>query len=195
MLHFVSIHLTVSIFGAASGQRNVISRTILGPGRMQPFKMIEVPKSATPTPATPGLAIALGNAIKSIMADAGKTFAGIFAFLAPEMGPAAAGPAAAGMGAVEAVTAMVPALAVGTPWVMKTGLAMIHQGEAVVPAQVNQAWQGGGGGDTHVHAHFNISAMDGHSVAQFFKNESNIRTVARNLSNHLRNNPTMRPNY
>ena len=43
-----------------------------------------------------GLAIKALNAIKSIVTDSAQAFGGIFAFLAPIMGPAAAGPAAAG---------------------------------------------------------------------------------------------------
>jgi hypothetical protein len=49
-----------------------------------------------------GLAIKALNAIKSIVTDSAQAFAGIFAFLAPIMGPAAAGPAAAGEATVMA---------------------------------------------------------------------------------------------
>jgi hypothetical protein len=41
-------------------------------------------------------AATIGSVLHSIMASAGETFAGIFGFLSPVMGPAAAGPAAAG---------------------------------------------------------------------------------------------------
>ena len=49
-----------------------------------------------------GLAMKAVNAVKSIMTDSAQAFSGIFAFLAPIMGPAAAGPAAAGEATVMA---------------------------------------------------------------------------------------------
>jgi len=52
-----------------------------------------------------GLAIKAANAIKSIATDSAQAFSGIFAFLAPIMGPAAAGPAAAGEATVMAAGA------------------------------------------------------------------------------------------
>jgi len=63
------------------------------------------------------------------------------------------------------------ALASGTDYVMRGGLAIIHQGEAVVPAaaRVSGPFTGAGMG-TQVHAPVNISlsALDRQSVARFF---------------------------
>jgi len=137
--------------------------------------------------AATSMAVTFAGVIKSIMASAAETFAGIFGFLSPVMGPAAAGPAGAGMATVAAVASAVPALDVGTPWVASDGLAMIHKGEAVVPASVNGAWQNGGlgGGDTHVH--FGINAIDAQNGAAFLKN--NMGMLAKMLASHLRTNP------
>ena len=55
----------------------------------------------------------IGNATGVIIADAAKTFAGIFGFLAPTMGPAAAGPAAAGGATVLGALGAIPAADVG----------------------------------------------------------------------------------
>jgi hypothetical protein len=118
-------------------------------------------------------AVTFAGVIKSIMASAAQTFAGIFGFLSPVLGPAAAGPAVAGEASVAAVAAAVPSLDVGTPWVVSDGLAKIHRGERIVPAAVNKPdGSGGGGGDTH--HHWSVSAMDGPSVARFFKQNASV---------------------
>jgi hypothetical protein len=88
--------------------------------------------------ATSDLAM-LGNAIKAIVADAAQAFGGVFAFLAPTMGPAAAAPAAA---AQASVLAAVPALAVGTDYVTRGGFALLHAGEKVTPAQTSGPYSG-----------------------------------------------------
>lgn len=119
------------------------------------------------------------KAIKSIEADAAETYAGVFAFLAPVMGPFAAGPAAVAAGLVGAMSALVPSFDVGTPYVPSTGLAMIHQGEAIIPASQNT---GGGGGNQF---NITIQAIDTQTGAQFL--QSNARTIASVLSNQVRN--------
>ena len=74
---------------------------------------------------------AIGSVMKSIMASAGETFAGIFGFLSPVMGPAAAGPAAAGQAAVMAVAG---SFAVGSWQLPNDMIAQVHKGEMIVPA-------------------------------------------------------------
>lgn len=138
--------------------------------------------------AAAGSAITMTSAIKSIMSSAAQTFAGIFAFLSPVMGPTAAGPAAAG----EAVVASQVAAAYeqGTPWVPADGMAMLHRGEAVIPADVNATGFGGGsggGGDNH---YWSVSAMDGQSVARFFKD--NGATISKMLAGKVSLNPSLR---
>ena len=58
-----------------------------------------------------------------------QAFAGVFAFLAPTMGPAAAGPAAAAQASVSAAAIF----DVGTDYVVRGGLALIHPGETIIP--------------------------------------------------------------
>ena len=59
----------------------------------------------------------------------------------------------------------------GTPYVPSTGMALLHQGEAVIPAGSAEKFRNGdlsgvgGGGDTHFH----ISAMDAKSFEGFLK--------------------------
>jgi hypothetical protein len=77
-----------------------------------------------------GLLATVANAVKAIMTDAGQAFAGVFAFLAPTMGPAAAGPAAAAQASVSAAAIF----DVGTDYVVRGGLALIHPGETIIPA-------------------------------------------------------------
>src|SRR5690348_3792548 len=72
------------------------------------------------------------KAIKAITADAAQTFAGVFAFLAPDMGPAAAAPAAASEAMVLAATGAVDmASAAGGMWeVPGTILSVLHPEES-----------------------------------------------------------------
>ena len=80
--------------------------------------------------ASSGILANAANALQAIMADAAQTFAGVFAFLAPTMGPAAAGPAAAAQASVSAAAIF----DVGTDYVVRGGLALIHPGETIIPA-------------------------------------------------------------
>ena len=99
----------------------------------------------------------IGNALKAITVDAGQAFGGVFAFLAPTMGPAAAGPAAA---ASATVLGAATSLDVGTNYVTRGGLALIHSGEEIKPAQTSGPYNGAGnrGGDIHTHFNFNSDA-------------------------------------
>jgi hypothetical protein len=104
--------------------------------------------AAETTSSSAGIATQLANAITSIGIDAGKVFAGVFGFLAPEMGPAAAGPATAS--AAEALAGGLAPLAVGAwdiPGVMP---ALLHPGEMVLPqtfaSGLRASVSGGGGG-------------------------------------------------
>lgn len=87
-----------------------------------------------------GLAMKAANAVKSIMTDAAQAFSGIFAFLAPLLGPAAAGPAAAGEATVMAAASGIASAAGG--WVVPSDqLAMVHQNEMILPANISQGLQ------------------------------------------------------
>ncbi len=126
-------------------------------------------KVASKTAATAeGDAIDSASHSSEIMKDAAGAAAGAYNALAgiPIIGPFIA-PIAAGV-AFGAVAAF-DSFDVGTPYVPSDRLAMVHQGEAIIPQKSAQAWRDGdlGGGDTHVH--FNVSAMDAGGVQAFMK--------------------------
>ena len=128
---------------------------------------------------------AAGNAA-TIASDGALTFAGVFANLAPILGPAAAGPAAASEGLVLA-QAPQASLAVGA-WNVPTDLvAQLHAGEMVVPTTFAQGIRDGGGdsGSSPVIVNFSISAIDTQSGAQFLK--QNATTIAQVIAAQTRN--------
>ena len=98
--------------------------------------------------ASAGVLANAANAIKAIMTDAGQAFAGVFAFLAPTMGPAAAGPAAAAQASVSAAAIF----DVGTDCVVRGGLALIHPGETIIPPARGSGPFSGAGLGAQVHA-------------------------------------------
>jgi hypothetical protein len=120
--------------------------------------------------ASTGILAQIGNAFAVITADAAKTFAGVFAFLAPALGPAAAGPATAAAATVEASAGAiaVPGLAVGTDYVLSPGLAFLHSGESVVPAQTSGPYSGGGQGGSQ-QINFNLSAFNPSGLQQLIR--------------------------
>lgn len=117
--------------------------------------------------------------IKEIEADAARTYAGVFGFLAPAMGPLAAIPAGASAALVGAMSAMVPSFDVGTPYVPQTGLALIHKGERIITAADNAR---GGGGDQY---HISVSAIDQRGLKDFFMNNKDL--IAQSLGKAGRN--------
>src|SRR5579885_286443 len=120
--------------------------------------------------ASAGLLANAAAAVKAIMTDAAQTFAGVFAFLAPTMGPAAAGPAAAAEASVSAAAIF----DVGTDYVVRGGLALIHPGETIIPAARGSGPFTGANISPQVHApvSINISALDSQSVSRFFNDNS-----------------------
>jgi hypothetical protein len=110
------------------------------------------------------------SAVKAIMTDAGQAFAGVFAFLAPTMGPAAAGPAAAAQASVSAAAIF----DLGTDYVVRGGLAVIHPGETIIPpARGSGPFSGAGlGAQVHAPVSINVSALDAQSVKRFFDDNS-----------------------
>lgn len=99
-----------------------------------------------------GIAAQVTNAVTSVAIDSGKTYAGVFGFLAPIMGPAAAGPAEASAAATLA-GGLAP-LAVGAWEIPGVMPALLHPGEMVLPqtfasglrSQLSGGDGGGGGG-------------------------------------------------
>ena len=120
--------------------------------------------------ANAGVLANAATAIKAIMTDAGQAFAGVFAFLAPTMGPAAAGPAAAAQASVSAAAIF----DVGTDYVVRGGLALIHPGETIIPAARGSGPFSGSGLGAQVHApvSINVAALDAQSVKRFFTDNS-----------------------
>lgn len=107
--------------------------------------------------------------IKQIIGSAQGVFAGIFSFLSPLMGPAAAIPAGAGSALVAASAAAVP-LATGAWEIPGQMLALLHQGEAVLPQPFAAAFrENGGGGMGGGEVHFHLSAIDTRSGADFLR--------------------------
>lgn len=101
------------------------------------------------------------NALKNILMDSKQTFGGVFAFLSPLMGPAAAGPATA----ASATVAAAASFDVGAWELSRDQVAQVHKGEMIVPAAggVADAMRdmlaggggagGSGGSDGGVHFH------------------------------------------
>lgn len=96
--------------------------------------------------------------------DAGVAYAGVFANLAPLLGPAAAGPASAAYAQVLAVG--LPKLDVGAWEIPGTMPAMLHAGEMVMPAAFAQSFRsavgagGGGGSGSSVALNINASQIN-----------------------------------
>jgi hypothetical protein len=126
--------------------------------------------AAQQTGAASGILANAANALQAIMTDAAQTFAGVFAFLAPTMGPAAAGPAAAAQASVSAAAIF----DVGTDYVVRGGLALIHPGETIIPAARGSGPYTGANMSPQIHApvSINVSALDSQSVARFFNDNS-----------------------
>jgi hypothetical protein len=140
-----------------------------------------------------GLAIKAANAVKSIMTDSAQAFSGIFGFLAPLMGPAAAGPAAAGEATVMAAASGIASAAGG--WVVPSDqLAMVHQNEMILPANISQGLQnmisGGGAAAGANPVVVNISAIDSQDVKRFFQSNGSLLVSA--LNKAMRNGSTLR---
>jgi GH24 family phage-related lysozyme (muramidase) len=134
--------------------------------------------------AVAGLAAKAAAVVKSIMASAAETGAGVTGFLAPVLGPAAIGVGAAS----EATVAGMAALAsfdIGAWSIPGDMPAMVHKGEMVMPAaeasyfraMLTGAASGGNSQSSSVNApvNFHIHAMDGASV------ETALRTNGRAL--------------
>lgn len=120
--------------------------------------------------ASSGILANAGSALQAIMTDAAQAFAGVFAFLAPVMGPAAAGPAAA----AQATVASAAVFDVGTDYVVRGGLALIHPGETIIPpARGSGPFTGSNlGAQVHAPVSISVSALDSQSVARFFNDNS-----------------------
>jgi hypothetical protein len=147
-----------------------------------------------------GAAASLGaqgaSMVRSILSSAAETFAGVFGFLAPVMGPLAIGPAAAAQATVAGMAGAVVSADIGMWQVPRNQLALIHQNELVMPAgpagalrdMLTSTPNGGGAGGSsvaiHPTTHFHVNAMDGASVASWMR--SNGPGMAKALDQAVR---------
>lgn len=168
-------------------------------GQLAMLTATQTGAAATVAADTAATAAALPVKIAAFTSDltarAALTFAGIFANMAPIIGPAAAGPAAAGEASVMAQMAAVPKFDVGAWSVPRTGLAVIHQGESILPAGApadayrNQMSGRGNGSSGETHLHFHGAMMDGPSIAKVFK--QNAKVIGSALSKSAALNPSI----
>jgi hypothetical protein len=133
-----------------------------------------------------GAAASLGaqgaSMVRSILSSAAETFAGVFGFLAPLMGPLAIGPATAAQATVAGMAGAVASADIGMWQVPRDQLALIHQNELIMPAgpagalrdmlsSVPNGAGPGGGGSVAIHptTHLHVNAIDGPSVASWMR--------------------------
>lgn len=135
--------------------------------------------------ATAGSAANAGGVLRQIESDAAATYAGVYAFFSPVLGPAAAIPAGVSAGAVAAMEGLV-SLDVGAWDVPSDMPAYLHAGEMVVPENFASGMRGAGGfsggGDSYT---INVNAIDTQTGAQFLKNNASV--IASSLSSQARN--------
>ena len=128
--------------------------------------------------------------IRSILSSAAETFAGVFGFLSPLMGPLAAGPAAAAQATVAGMAGSVASADIGMWQVPQNMLTLVHHNELIMPAAEAGAFRsllgGGGSSDTssgaavHIHPTTNVhvSALDSGSVSQWMRSNSSVMLKA-----------------
>jgi hypothetical protein len=149
-------------------------------------------QQAASAASLPGRATAF---VSTITADAAQVFAGIFANLAPFLGPAAAGPAAAGQASVLAELTAIPKFALGTNLITNPGLAVLHAGEMVAPAsavaQGSGPFNGSGGGGGGINITFSPTihgALNSNDV-QVFMTRS-VAQIAAAVNQYNARNPS-----
>ncbi|MGO9774168.1 MAG: hypothetical protein ACLPSW_32350 [Roseiarcus sp.] len=141
--------------------------------------------------AAASLATQSATIVRSILSSAAEAFAGVFGFLAPIMGPFAAGPATAAQATVAGMAGAVASADIGMWRVPQDMLTLVHHNELVMPAAEAGAFRGilsgeapasGGarGGAVHIHptTNFHVSAVDSGSVAQWMKANSSTMMKA-----------------
>jgi hypothetical protein len=147
-----------------------------------------------------GAAASLGAqgaaAVRSILSSAAEAFAGVFGFLAPLMGPLAIGPATAAQATVAGMAGAVASADIGMWRAPQDMLTLIHHNELIMPAAEAGAFRsmlttsasgGASAGPSvaiHPTTHFNVSAIDGPSVASWMR--SNGPGMAKALDEAVR---------
>jgi len=123
--------------------------------------------------------------VRSILSSAAEAFAGVFGFLAPLMGPLAAGPAAAAQATVAGMAGSVASADIGMWQVPQDMLTLVHHNELVMPAAEASAFRSmlgddGAAGAVQIYPTTNvqISALDAGSVSQWMKTNSSAMLKA-----------------
>ncbi len=137
--------------------------------------------------AAAGAAANIAKYFGQIQAAAAATYANVFAYMSPILGPLAVVPATAASALVIAQQALLPSFAVGAWNLPNDMVAQVHAGEMIVPAgpaaALRSSLSGGGsgspsssgssgvgGGVTNIH--FNVSAVDSQGVKKFLQNNA-----------------------
>ncbi len=141
--------------------------------------------------AAASLATQSASIVRSILSSAAEAFAGVFGFLAPIMGPFAAGPATAAQATVAGMAGAVASADIGMWQVPQDMLTLVHHNELVMPAAQAGALRdmlsgepsatgGAQGGAVHIHptTNLHVSAVDSGSVAQWMKANSSTMLKA-----------------
>ena len=121
--------------------------------------------------------------VRSILSSAAETFAGVFGFLAPLMGPLAIGPAAAAQATVAGMAGTVASADIGMWRAPQDMLTLVHHNELIMPSAEAGAFRSLLTNSTsgaspaasvaiHPTTHFNVSAIDGASVASWMRSNS-----------------------
>jgi hypothetical protein len=122
--------------------------------------------------------------IRSILSSSAETFAGVFGFLSPLMGPFAAGPAAAAQATVAGMAGSVASADIGMWVVPQDMLTLVHHNELIMPAAEAGAFRsllgdarpsdGQNGAAVHIHPTTNVhvAALDAGSVSQWLRGNS-----------------------
>jgi hypothetical protein len=148
--------------------------------------------------STAGMAANMASMLKSVFASAGQAFAGVFGFLSPIMGPAAAGPAAAAESTVIGTgSSLISSADIGMWRVPSDQLALVHRSELIMPAAQADSFRamlsggnpiGAGGGMSGVSIHpsiqMKVGAIDAGGFKQWFS--SNQREIMKSMNSSVR---------
>jgi hypothetical protein len=139
--------------------------------------------SAEQAGATASLATQAASMVRSILSSAAEAFAGVFGFLAPVLGPAAAGPAAGAYGTVAGMAGAVASADIGMWQVPQDMLTLVHHNELIMPSSEAGAFrsmlsgvktEGSNGASVQINpaVHLSVQAVDSSSVSQWMRNNS-----------------------
>jgi GH24 family phage-related lysozyme (muramidase) len=147
--------------------------------------------------STAGMAANAMSMLKSIFGSAGQAFAGVFGFLSPVMGPAAAGPAAAAEATVIGTGSSLVSADIGMWKVPSDQMALVHRSELVMPAAQADAFRSmltgsnpigsvtaGSGVSIHPSIAMNVRAVDASGFKGWFRD--NQRGIMQGMNSAAR---------